>query len=220
MVANAPLTIELSDIQLCATPRDELDWSEGPAQARDWVAKQAELAAAEIAKLSKRSGWGRWSVIEYAVTYLVNHLQFSLTNLHVQFCDAPTSAKTPGPVPKDCNTLGLRVDSIATVADSQSLSYAVSWLFRRASQVSHVLYTRTAQVPSQSCQCWCTQGRCTSGAGAGCLWRCVAPLIFPLTTPCVHCACHHAGCPDTKRHTHSRSAGLHGRRRRARNTNT
>ncbi len=34
MVANAPLTIELSDIELLATPRDDHEWDEGPALAR------------------------------------------------------------------------------------------------------------------------------------------------------------------------------------------
>src|SRR4051794_18511647 len=121
MVANAPLTIELSDIELQATPRDNNDWGEGPALARELLAKQAELAAAELAKLSKRSGWGRWSVIEYLVTYLINNLQFSMTNLHVQFSN-PSQAVQKGNE-KGC-MLGLRVNSLATVADSHSLGSA------------------------------------------------------------------------------------------------
>lgn len=148
MVANAPLTIELSDIELHVTPRAEQDWSEGPAQTRDRIAKQAELAAAEIAKLSKRSGWGRWSVIERLVTYLINNLRLSITGLHMQFCDggaggAAAAAATGGEVQGQAPAgrlqggwrLGLRVASLGTSNDSQSFSSAVYRLFRRAPQV-------------------------------------------------------------------------------------
>jgi hypothetical protein len=46
--------VELSDVVLCVSPRDESDWEEGPALRRAQAAKQAQLAAAELAKLGSR----------------------------------------------------------------------------------------------------------------------------------------------------------------------
>lgn len=44
MMHGAPLVIELSDVELIAASRPDSDWGEGPALAREWAAKQAELA--------------------------------------------------------------------------------------------------------------------------------------------------------------------------------
>ncbi len=112
----------------------------------------------------------RWSIIEYLVTYLINNLQFSLTNLHVRFCtQLPTAAGPSAPVAtspapadgaatgagaaaaasngggaagggaarqrQEC-VLGLRVESLATLADAHTLSSAVFRLLRRAAHVS------------------------------------------------------------------------------------
>lgn len=46
--------VELSDVVLCVAPREESDWEEGPALRRAQAAKQAQLAAAELAKLGSR----------------------------------------------------------------------------------------------------------------------------------------------------------------------
>jgi hypothetical protein len=53
MVHGAPLIIELSDVELVGVPRPDSDWEEGPALAREWEAKQAELAGllAELREL-------------------------------------------------------------------------------------------------------------------------------------------------------------------------
>lgn len=48
------LVVELSDVVLCISSRAESDWEEGPALRRAQAAKQAQLAAAELAKLGSR----------------------------------------------------------------------------------------------------------------------------------------------------------------------
>lgn len=48
------MVVELSDVVLCVAPREESDWEEGPALRRAQAAKQAQLAAAELAKLGSR----------------------------------------------------------------------------------------------------------------------------------------------------------------------
>lgn len=54
--------MELSDVLLSVSAREETDWEEGPALRRAQAAKQAQLAAAELAKLGSRvaaTGSGR-----------------------------------------------------------------------------------------------------------------------------------------------------------------
>lgn len=89
---SGPLKIELSGVTLRATARDETDWEEGPASRRAQAAKQAELASAELEKLSKRvaqagqhANKSRWSVAEYISTYLLNSLQLSIHDVHIYF---------------------------------------------------------------------------------------------------------------------------------------
>lgn len=129
MVRSAPLIIELNDVVLEATARDDADWEEGPALQRELAAKQAELAGAELAKLSRRSGWGRWSIIESLATYLVNNLRLSINNVHVKLSSPPTPAHPSGIV------VGVRFDQLATSADKPSLSAALYRVLRRAQQV-------------------------------------------------------------------------------------
>ena len=52
------LSISLTDVYLCACPRPEADWEEGPAGGRGREAKRALLAAAEMERLSKPAGSG------------------------------------------------------------------------------------------------------------------------------------------------------------------
>jgi predicted Rossmann-fold nucleotide-binding protein len=101
--------VELSDVVLCVAPREESDWEEGPALRRAQAAKQAQLAAAELAKLGSRvaatgstsgakpaaaaaasaaagsgTSWG-WMIADYVLSFLLNRLQFAVRNVHVYF---------------------------------------------------------------------------------------------------------------------------------------
>lgn len=90
------MLIELSDVTLCASPRGEADWEEGPASAREQAAKQAQLAAAELEKLSRRlaqekgAGTGTgWSFLSHLGTLLLKKLQLSVNNVHIYFRETP-----------------------------------------------------------------------------------------------------------------------------------
>jgi len=52
------LSISLTDVYLCACPRPESDWEEGPAGDRARAAKRARLKAVEMERLSKPAGSG------------------------------------------------------------------------------------------------------------------------------------------------------------------
>ena len=126
---GAPLIIELTDVALEVGAREASEWEEGPALRRETAAKQAELAAAELAKLSRRSGWGRWSIIQHLISYLLNNLQFSINNLHVTL-HSPGPSCHPQPV-----KLGVKFDQLATTQDVRSLSAALFQLLGRVQQV-------------------------------------------------------------------------------------
>jgi hypothetical protein len=110
---GGPLVVELSDVVLCVAPREESDWEEGPALRRAQAAKQAQLAAAELAKLGSRvagtgssadrapqptaaaaaaaaasagsgTSWA-WAIADYVLSFLLNRLQFSVKHVHVYF---------------------------------------------------------------------------------------------------------------------------------------
>lgn len=130
MVSGAPLVIELNDVSLEATPRNDQDWEEGPALARELATKQAELAAAEIAKLSRRSGWGRWTIIESLATYLLNNLQLSINNVHLKFRSPPTASHPAGIM------VGLQFDQLSTATDVRSFSATMVRMVRSVQQVS------------------------------------------------------------------------------------
>lgn len=116
---GGPLVVELSDVVLCVAPREESDWEEGPALRRAQAAKQAQLAAAELAKLGSRvaatgsstgakpaaatstaagsgTSWGL-AIADYVLSFLLNRLQFAVKNIHVYFqvsssCDVQCKA--------------------------------------------------------------------------------------------------------------------------------
>ena len=52
------LSISLADVYLCAAPRPESDWEEGPAGERARAAKRARLKAVEMERLSKPASSG------------------------------------------------------------------------------------------------------------------------------------------------------------------
>jgi hypothetical protein len=112
--AGGPLVVRLVDVTLRLAGRDETDWEEGPALRRAQAAKQAQLAAAELAKLGDRvarggaaaasaaaapgaaaaaaapaaaaaGARGRWSLVDLATGFLLNRLQFSVENVHLSF---------------------------------------------------------------------------------------------------------------------------------------
>ena len=86
--------VELSGLWLLASPRDESDWEEGPAGSRAKAARQARLAAAEMAGLPKSGASGLhekekgslgWSFLTHLAVILLNRLQFRISDVHLCF---------------------------------------------------------------------------------------------------------------------------------------
>ncbi|CAN1217844.1 Intermembrane lipid transfer protein Vps13 [Linum perenne] len=53
---DQPIFIALEDVFICATQRDEQEWCLEEVEKREFAGKMAQLAAAELAKLSRRVG--------------------------------------------------------------------------------------------------------------------------------------------------------------------
>lgn len=94
---RSPVVVELTDVHLRVALRRDADFEEGPAGERAWAAKQAELAAAELAALAAASAGGGdaaagvrqggvlWGFMQHVVTMLVNRLQLTVRNVHIEF---------------------------------------------------------------------------------------------------------------------------------------
>jgi hypothetical protein len=92
---RSPVVVDLADVHLYVALRRDEELEEGPAGERAWLAKLAELAAAELAALAAagasgseaagRQGGVLWSFMQHVVTMLVNRLQLTVSNVHIEF---------------------------------------------------------------------------------------------------------------------------------------
>lgn len=90
--------MEMSDVWLCASPRQEEEWEESLAGQRAQASKQAELAARDLMRLSRPGSKGvagaanlpegsssGWPFLSHLSAMLLNRLQMTITNVHVCF---------------------------------------------------------------------------------------------------------------------------------------
>jgi hypothetical protein len=101
---RSPVVVDLADVHLCVALRRDEELEEGPAGERAWLAKLAELAAAELAALAAagasgseaagRQGGVLWSFMQHVVNMLVNRLQLTVSNVHIEF-EVGASARLP-----------------------------------------------------------------------------------------------------------------------------
>ncbi|EXB26145.1 hypothetical protein L484_010462 [Morus notabilis] len=84
-----PIVIILEDVFVCASQRDDEEWSSDVVERREFAAKKAKLAAAELAKLSKRvcdNRAGR-SFTSYISAKILDSIQVSIRSFHVLYHD-------------------------------------------------------------------------------------------------------------------------------------
>lgn len=83
------ISLELEDVFFCSGPRDDHEWSADAVERRELAAKKAKLAAAELAKLSKRvcdNQAGR-SLMSHVTGRILDSIQVSMRNVHIVYCD-------------------------------------------------------------------------------------------------------------------------------------
>lgn len=92
------MVVEMSDVWLCASPRNEEEWEEDLAGQRAQASKQAELAARDLMRLSRPGSKGAtgtsgasegsgfaWSFLSHLSSMLLNRLQMTISNVHISF---------------------------------------------------------------------------------------------------------------------------------------
>uniref|UniRef100_A0A803PHY5 Vacuolar protein sorting-associated protein n=1 Tax=Cannabis sativa TaxID=3483 RepID=A0A803PHY5_CANSA len=84
-----PFVICLEDVFVCASQRDDAEWSADAVEKREYASKKAKLAAAELAKLSKHvsDNWAGRSFISYIYAKIFDSIQVSIRNFHVLYHD-------------------------------------------------------------------------------------------------------------------------------------
>lgn len=95
---SQPVLMEMSDVWLSASPRQEEEWEEASAGQRAQASKQAELAARDLMRLSRPGIKGAagaanlpegsssgWPFLSHLSAMLLNRLQMTITNVHVCF---------------------------------------------------------------------------------------------------------------------------------------
>ncbi|XP_021627253.1 uncharacterized protein LOC110625875 isoform X2 [Manihot esculenta] len=84
-----PIIIALEDVFICASQRDDHEWSVEAVERREFAGKKAKLAAAELAKLSRRvcdNQTGK-SFISYITEKVLDSIQLSIRNFHIQYSE-------------------------------------------------------------------------------------------------------------------------------------
>ncbi|KAL4187276.1 hypothetical protein AMTRI_Chr09g38240 [Amborella trichopoda] len=80
-----PIVIELKDVFLSTCPRDDAEYAQDAVEKRDIASKRAKLAAAELAKLSRRVSNNQvgQSFLSYLSAKILDNIQVTIYNFHV-----------------------------------------------------------------------------------------------------------------------------------------
>ncbi|XP_057532669.1 uncharacterized protein LOC130810577 isoform X2 [Amaranthus tricolor] len=89
-----PIVISLEDVLFFAGPRNDDEWSIDAVERRELAAKKAKLAAAELAKLSRRvcDNQAGQSLISHVTGRILDSIQLSMKNVHILYSDMPSQS--------------------------------------------------------------------------------------------------------------------------------
>lgn len=111
-----PILIALEEVYICTCRRDDSEWSVGAVEARELAGKKANLAAAELAKLSRRvsDNQAGQSFISYLSAKIIDNIQVTIQNVHIRYVDQNPDSKV-------IFSLGLRFSTLMiTTSDVNS----------------------------------------------------------------------------------------------------
>ncbi|KAL8519790.1 hypothetical protein ACS0TY_010650 [Phlomoides rotata] len=84
-----PIIIILEEVYISVSQRDDTEWCTDAVKTREYASKKAQLAAAELAKLSRRvcdNQTGK-SFISYITAKILDSIQVSIRNVHILYHD-------------------------------------------------------------------------------------------------------------------------------------
>ncbi|ESQ32011.1 hypothetical protein EUTSA_v10003500mg [Eutrema salsugineum] len=132
-----PIIIKLEDVFVCASQRNDQEWSSDVVEKREFAGKKAKLAAAELAKLSRRvfdSPAGN-PFMSYIAAKILDSIQVSIRNFHILYSDAqPESVQV---------VLGLRFSSL-TVSKQNPVGPSVGRM--RGGQVNKLVEIEALEI--------------------------------------------------------------------------
>ncbi|KAK9923904.1 hypothetical protein M0R45_032301 [Rubus argutus] len=102
-----PLVISLENVFLCASQRDDEEWSLDEVEKREFDGKKAKLAAAELAKLSKRVCENQAGFRSIITAKVLDSIQVLIKDFHILYHD-----KLSDPA---CNIFGLKFSNLRTM---------------------------------------------------------------------------------------------------------
>ncbi|XP_051121162.1 uncharacterized protein LOC127244726 [Andrographis paniculata] len=85
-----PFIIMLEDVYICVSQRDDNEWCLDAVERREFASKKAQLATAELAKLSRRvcdNQTGK-SFVSYITAKIIDSIQVSIRNVHILYWDS------------------------------------------------------------------------------------------------------------------------------------
>ncbi|XAR69468.1 hypothetical protein NMG60_11001057, partial [Bertholletia excelsa] len=84
-----PIIITIEEVFVCACQCDDKEWNKDAVERREFSGKKAKLAAAELAKLSRRvcNNQAGQSFISYITAKILDGIQVSIRNVHVLYHD-------------------------------------------------------------------------------------------------------------------------------------
>ncbi|KAL6965674.1 hypothetical protein U1Q18_036728, partial [Sarracenia purpurea var. burkii] len=112
-----PIIIIIEDVFVCACQRDDQEWSMDAVERREFAGKKAKLAAAELAKLSRRvcDNQAGQSFISYITAKILDGIQVSIRNVHVMYRDMLTNSAQ--------NVFGIKFSSL-TIMKQNLVGYS------------------------------------------------------------------------------------------------
>ncbi|XP_062008854.1 uncharacterized protein LOC133725578 isoform X1 [Rosa rugosa] len=111
-----PFVISLENVFLCASQRDDEEWSLDEVEKREFAGKKAKLAAAELAKLSKRVCENQAGLRSIITAKVLDSIQVSIRDFHILYHDKLSGSA--------CNIFGLKFSSLRTMKQNPSGSLA------------------------------------------------------------------------------------------------
>ncbi|CAK7357552.1 unnamed protein product [Dovyalis caffra] len=119
-----PIIIAVEDVFICLSQRDDQEWNLDAVERREFAAKKAQLAAAELSKLSKRI-CGELFVLHFQALVL-DSIQLSIRNFHVQYSERQfDSAQVLFGL--QFSNLTVKQNLVGKVLNSDNVVFAMEW---------------------------------------------------------------------------------------------
>ncbi|KAK8498349.1 hypothetical protein V6N12_032902 [Hibiscus sabdariffa] len=130
LIGGEPILIALENVFFSVSPRDDHEWRMDAIETRELAGKKAKLAAAELAKLSRRvcDNKGGWSFIPFVTTKVLENIQVSIRNFHVLYSDMQSNSEQvlfglrfSSLTMLKQNSVGLRMGQVSKIVEVEGL---------------------------------------------------------------------------------------------------